>query len=98
MRNEIKTKIYDHLLNKYKDKQLIVAIEELSELQKEFCKALRGQDNIKNIIEEMADVEIMLEQMKIYLGIDEDVLVTEKIYKLWRVFERELNGSKGVEQ
>lgn len=58
--------VYVKLIEKYKDKQLIVAIEELSELQKELCKALRGNINKENIIEELADVYIMLDQIKIY--------------------------------
>lgn len=45
--------------------QVIVAIEELSELQKELTKFLRGQPNERSINEEMADVEIMLEQLKL---------------------------------
>lgn len=61
--------VYVKLIEKYKDKQLIVAIEELSELQKELCKTLRGNINKENIIEELADVYIMLDQIKIYFAI-----------------------------
>lgn len=46
------------------DLQLNVAIEELSELTKEICKNKRGADNVDHIAEEVADVEIMLEQIK----------------------------------
>lgn len=53
--------------------QIIVAIEELSELQKELCKLLRGQYHITNMSEEMADVEIMLEQLKVIFGNRENV-------------------------
>ena len=49
---------YKKILDIYKWKQVIVAIEELSELQKELCKSLRGDTNYDNIIEEIADVEI----------------------------------------
>jgi NTP pyrophosphatase (non-canonical NTP hydrolase) len=52
-----------------KDMQLNVAIEEFSELIKEICKHKRGEDNLDNIIEEMADCYIMLEQLKIIFGI-----------------------------
>ena len=45
--------------------QRVVAIEELSELQKELCKSLRGQTDMQHIAEEIADVQIMLEQMMI---------------------------------
>lgn len=41
--------------------QIIVAIEEMSELIKELTKNLRGEK--ENIVEEIADVEIMLEQL-----------------------------------
>jgi hypothetical protein len=49
------------------DKQKIVAIEELAELQKELTKDLRGKVN-REIIEEITDVEIMLAQLKIIYG------------------------------
>ena len=45
--------------------QRIVAIEELSELQKELCKSIRGQTDKQHIAEEIADVQIMMEQMMI---------------------------------
>ena len=48
--------------------QVVVAIEELSELQKELTKLLRGQADERHINEEMADVEIMLEQLKLMFG------------------------------
>ena len=63
-----------------KEQQLIVAIEELSELQKEICKVLRkniGRPRSK-VHEEIADVEIMLEQVKIIFQIDDDV-------EMWRL-------------
>lgn len=40
-------------------------LEEMAELQKEICKAWRGKDNEVEIAEEVADVEIMLEQIKL---------------------------------
>lgn len=48
-----------------KEKQLLKAVEEMSELQKELCKAVvRGCPAyaLTSINEEIADVEIMLEQ------------------------------------
>lgn len=44
--------------------QIVVAIEELSELQKELCKFLRGESNRDHIAEEIADVSIMLAQLE----------------------------------
>lgn len=83
--------IYHQLFLKYSQMQLIVAVEELSELQKEICKNLRGQDNIKELTEEIADVQIMLEQLKYYYEID-DVNVEKVVeQKLKRTKERLLD-------
>ena len=48
--------------------QTVMVMEEMSELQKELCKNLRGRMNSDLISEEIADVEIMLAQMKIIHG------------------------------
>lgn len=50
------------------DAQTLMAFEEMAELQKELCKHARGKDNRNAIAEEIADVEIMLGQMKILHG------------------------------
>lgn len=65
----------------------VVAIEELSELTKEITKDIRGITNYKNIAEEMADVEIMLEQMKIIYN-NKDLVDRYKVEKLQRIKER----------
>ena len=80
--------VYVKLIEKYKDKQLIVAIEELSELQKELCKALRGKPNKENIIEELANVLIMLDQLKIYFKIEDDEIRDIIDQKIKRTKER----------
>lgn len=46
-----------------KESQMTMAIEEMSELTKELCKRCRGRDNVEALAEEIADVEIMLQQM-----------------------------------
>ena len=53
--------------------QLIVALEELSEAQKEICKALRGEPNILHLAEEVADATIMLEQVRQIFEINAEV-------------------------
>lgn len=53
--------------------QIVVTMEEMSELQKELCKDLRGRGSIEHIAEEIADVEIMLEQMKMLFCCADDV-------------------------
>ena len=67
--------------------QTVVAIEELSELQKELCKAFRGYLNFDHLAEEIADVEIMLDQMKTALSLHEDVKSQRK-YKFSRLEAR----------
>lgn len=70
-----------------KDNQKIVAIEELSELQKEVSKDLRGKFNSYNVAEEIADCLIMIEQLRLMYGIDD--LIEKFIYnKFDRLLER----------
>ena len=57
------------LLKKAVDKwgegpQILMAIEETSELTTELCHYLRDRGNLDKISEEMADVELMLDQLK----------------------------------
>lgn len=47
------------------ESRVMLAIEEMAELQKELCKHSRGKDNYYNIAEEIADVLIMAEQLMI---------------------------------
>ena len=53
--------------------QLIVALEELSEAQKEICKALRGECDMAHLAEEVADATIVLEQVRQFFNINEQV-------------------------
>lgn len=76
-----------------KDMQLNVAIEELSELIKEICKSKRGNDNRKNIIEEMADCYIMLEQLAIIFDIPNHALNEVADKKIERLERRLAEGS-----
>lgn len=88
--NPTDKEIYESLLHKFGDNnQIIVAIEELSELVKELCKYLRNARNEKNLTEEMADVEIMLEQLKLILDNESDVAKV-KDEKILRTKERYL--------
>lgn len=71
-----------------KDMQLNVAIEEFSELIKEICKNKRGRENIESITEEMADCYIMLEQLLLIFGIENDEINRVIGAKLDRLAER----------
>lgn len=50
--------------------QLIKAVEEMAELQKELCKTLNFMMDDRAIAEEIADVEIMIAQLKMFLGME----------------------------
>lgn len=77
------------------ENQLHVAVEEMAELQKELMKRFRGAHNTEEIAEEIADVEIMMEQLKIIFGIG---IRTEKYkeYKMQRLKERIENAKHTV--
>ena len=64
--------------------QAIVAIEELSECQKEICKFLREEGNKDHLAEEVADATVMLEQLRIIFDINEQVCMwmDEKVLRL----------------
>lgn len=76
--------ILEKAITKYGQNQLIVAIEELSELQKELTKYLRNKGNLNHIAEEIADVEIMVKQIKMYFCIN-DTVQEWKDYKIGRL-------------
>ena len=68
--------------------QSIVCIEELSEFQKELCKMLRGEGDLDKLIEELADVEIMLFQVKSLYDIDEVKVEAYQLVKTQRQLAR----------
>lgn len=77
-----------HIIEKYGDLQLIIACEELSELQKEICKHLRNKGDLNHIKEEMADVQLMLDEMKVFFNISQDELYRIKRKKILRTQKR----------
>ncbi len=66
-----------------KTSQCTVCMEEMAELTKELSKNLRGQDNAAHI----ADVEIMLEQLKLMFNIRDEV-TQQRTAKLQRLDNR----------
>lgn len=89
-----KISIYKRVIKKWGSPlQLILTIEELAELQKALTKHLRYSDPEnytherelrQHLTEEMADVEIMLEQLKLIFDNDNDVKKAKK-HKLNRL-------------
>lgn len=70
------------------DLQKQVAIEEMAELTKEICKDFRGKENRDNIIEEIADVQIMIYQLMAMYSISDVDLAIEMGLKINRLSER----------
>lgn len=81
--------IYHRALKTWgKNPQMLQVIEEMSELIKEILKNVNsGKDNISDIIEETADVEIMLEQLKCCYNIKQEVEDYKK-QKLLKIAKR----------
>lgn len=80
----------DALLHYGEENQLTVAIEELSECQKEICKVMRGDGNLEHLAEEIADATIMLEQVRLMYGLNE--LVCKKMDEKVKRLEDRLEG------
>ena len=80
--------LYQLVMDKHGvDAQLTVVIEELSELAKEVCKIKRNIGNLDHLAEEIADVEIMCEQLRYIYDLDFAVEAWKKA-KLLRLAER----------
>lgn len=64
----VRERILRHAIQVFgKESQCRMMIEEMSELTKALCKLPRGGP-VENVLEEMADVQIMLDQMKLLFG------------------------------
>lgn len=85
MNREDREKLYREAILTYgQSAQMIVAMEECSELIQAISKKLRGRET--NVEEEVADVEIMLEQMR--LMSDSSLVDKIKEEKLQRLEQR----------
>ena len=91
--------IYEQAVKHYGHiNQIVKGIEECGELIQALARWAEGDAVVGNIAEEIADVEIMLEQVKIILGDKyEEYLVLKKTEKLGKLAER-LAGAKYMEE
>lgn len=88
-----KIELYKKAIAKYGAKaQTVVAMEEMAELIKELSKAFRGYGNPDAIIEEMADVYIMLDQLKLIFGITGGEIKAMEMIKNNRLEDRLSNA------
>jgi NTP pyrophosphatase (non-canonical NTP hydrolase) len=69
------------------DNQLFMLVEECAELQKEASKLFRRTGNKDRLAEEIADVEIMIQQMKLAYGIHTKVERIKEV-KILRLREK----------
>ena len=90
---EERTLAYNTALLIYgKSNQLVVALEELSEVQKEICKAMRDQTDLDHLAEEIADATIMLEQVRLVYGLN-DLVCRKMDEKIKRLVDRMMGGT-----
>ena len=71
---EDRKKVYHAALRKWGvGLQTMMAVEEMSELTKEICKIKRGKIDLDALADEIADVTIMLEQLREIYGLNDAV-------------------------
>ncbi len=70
--------------------QMLMVVEEMSELQKAICKIFRGQGNLESVAEEIADVEVTALQLKMMFDLEEEVakFKREKLAQLEKKIEK----------
>lgn len=78
-------KILEHYGNKH---QMQKTCEELAELQCEILKFLNKKGSLNNIFDEMVDVIVMVEQLKIMLPVSTAQIDKHIDFKLDRTIER----------
>lgn len=93
-----KAEIYNAVVDSYRKKNVYefysVCMEEMGELTQKISKHLRGKigDNDVEILEEIADVQICLETLKVFMDTDpEDMGYVEDV-KLNRLKERHMKS------
>ena len=84
-----KKKIFQRTIDQWGvQPQLIMFVEESSELNKEISKYLRGKDNLKEISEEIVDCQIMLDQLIHIFNFDDKLLKEIRKQKIERIERR----------
>ena len=74
--------------------QQAVAMEELGELCQQIAKMIRGEGSLINLVEEIADVYIVLDELKLIFSLDEKEIDDEINFKLARLNERKRNETR----
>ena len=78
------------------DKQIVAAIEELNECSAALARFINGKCSTRDVEEELADAEIMLEQMRLYFpSYSIDRIKKEKLARLERRLDPIESESEG---
>lgn len=86
---ETQIKILSNAVQTYgKNHQVDIAIEEMSELTKALLKDRRNIGAIDDVLEELADVYIMICQLMMIFNIDTEMLDNQIDYKIRRLQRR----------
>lgn len=81
------TGVYQKALDHWgEEAQICMGIEECNELSSELSRLYRGRTTDENVIEEIADVLIMAEQLSLVFG--RDAVEAEKERKIARLNDR----------
>lgn len=75
--------------------QIIKTCEEMSELQSALLHFCNGKDSVTHVTEEIADVLVMIEQLKIIFNIHDEELEDIMSYKILREKDRILGEIEG---
>ena len=73
--------------------QMVKCMEECGELIQALARNLSGEHNEENVAEELADVEIMIQQMRLIfggsVGYNVDIIKAQKVARLKKRIEEE---------
>lgn len=83
--NEDKLKIINHFGLRNQLKKLS---EEVYEFQEAILMDDGSEECLEHIIEEYADIEVVLEQFKEYYELDYSKIARQKVFKIMRTLER----------
>ena len=88
-------KVFEALIeDKGRDHQQVVAIGELAELSSEIAKMLRGNGSEWKLIDEIADVGIVLDQLRLMYDPDGSKEALYREFKICRAQLRNLEGGQ----
>lgn len=80
--------VMKQVLETLQDKSMVIAMEELAELQQAISKGIRGKLDKDNLTEEIADVYIVLDWIKMYFSVNDEELAKWYKYKENRIVDR----------